>query len=97
VVVRAIDSRASLVLVEYTDIGRLDWIVFWIPVSNLLFPHKNIAAPASSSTLADLTATYEETGRYLNAIYARETLLQYMSAGVDLRVLTQSLKLTDIV
>ena len=96
VVIRAIDVRASLVLVEYTDVNRLEVCMFWSPVSNLLFPYKSIDTVPSSLAREDLQSKYTENGKLLTSIYARETLLQFMSQP-DLKPLLTMLKLTDIV
>jgi other hect domain ubiquitin protein ligase E3 len=77
VVIRAIDSRAACLLVEFHDSERLEINLVWLPISSV-YPAE-VHVP-SVTQMKDFQSLYSELNQKVISIYAKKILLQGMSA-----------------
>ena len=77
VVLRAIDSRAACLLVEFYDNERLETNLVWLPISSVYPVETHVPAV---NQIRDLQALYSELNGKVGAIYAKKILLQSMTA-----------------
>jgi len=94
-VIRVVDLRANLVLIEIVDVEQLEITQLWVPVSSLFFPDRTPPLPSNAHQYDSLHKRYSECSQAIRSIYARQTLLQCLSQA-SISTLTPYISIVDI-
>jgi other hect domain ubiquitin protein ligase E3 len=94
-IVRVVDLRANLVLIEIVDVEQLEMTQLWVPVSSLFFPDRTPPLPSNAHQYDSLRKRYSDCSQAIRSIHARETLLQCLSQA-SISTLTPYISIVDI-
>ena len=94
-IIRVVDLRANLVLIEIVDVEQLEMTQLWVPVSSLYFPDHTPPLPSNSHQYPLLLKRYTKCSQAVSSIYARKSLLQCLNQAC-ISTLTPYLSVVDV-